>query len=364
MKKFYSILILGLVGLAVVLFYRSIASPINVALIGNFEEERYNFETNSIIAARIAEKDINYKNGIRGKATRLIIRNDDFTNIEETVKFLKDNKVEAVITTATSNDLVKLKSKFDENKIVCLSVGATASTLSGQNDYIYRIFPDDKKEVKKLLEYLEANNTASEICIIYSSSNLEYKNSVERNIKEFGGKILFSESHSSNALEYVPGNIELMKGKPILIVASARETGIVLQRLKKYGIEGNNFGLSWSADYNLRSYGGRAAESFIFTNPIDFLGSDADCRHLTEELKKYNKDNGLIPSGIYKAYMVLKKAYEGRQDKHITLKEALDSIHEYEGLSFDEYGDSKEEQYIFTLEEGQFVKLGGKKNEN
>lgn len=361
MKKIYLIFTLGLVGLCIILFYRTLTDPIKIAIIGNFQEERYNFETNSIIAARIAEKDVNVGNSVRGRKTKLIIRSDDFADVKATEDFLLKNKVDAVITSALSSDLIKLKPVFDENKIVCLSTGATTSTLSGQDDYIYRVIPDDKKEVNKLLRYLEGNYKKKELTIIYTTSNEEYKKSVEKSIESLGGKITLSESSSEEPLNYVPKNIEAMKNNPVLILASARDTAIIVQRLKKYGIEGNNVGMSWSGDYNLRSYGGKAIEGFKFVNPVDFSKTDGIYGQLTEKLKEYSKENGIIPSGVYEAYLIIKEAYEVKQSRHITLKQALDSIKEYkysnEKTIFDKYGDSTGEEYIFTLKDGQFIKV-------
>lgn len=368
MKRIYLFFILVLAALCTVLFLKNIKNPVKIALIGNFEEERYNFETNSIIAARIAEKDINSANGIMGKKTELIIKNDDFSDIEKTMKFIKDNEIDAIITTAESRELVKLKKGLDENKVVCISVGATADSLSRKNDYIYRIFPDDEKEIQYLLKYLDSNNLNKDIVIIHKNSNLEYEKSVENNIKKFGSRVALVENITNDSVDYIPQNVDAMKGKSILILASARESALIAQKLRKYDVNENLFGLSWSGDFNLKSYGGTAVEGFRFITPVDFSQSGGEYAELTGKLREYNKENGIIPSGVYEAYMLIKKASEEKADKHITLKEALDRIKEYEGASgissYDECGDSKGKEYIFAMENGQFTKLGGSENED
>jgi ABC-type branched-subunit amino acid transport system substrate-binding protein len=368
MKKVYLSLFIGLIILCAVLFYRNLTNPKNVVLLGNFEEERYNFETNSIIAARIAEKDINDNGGIKGRKTKLIIKNDDFENPEETIKFLKEQKAEAVITTTTSGDLLKLKAYLDEEKIVCMSMGATASSLSKMNDYIYRLMPDDENEIKLLLNHLQESGMQEKIVVIYNQANLEYKKSVEANISRLGGKVVFEDTWNEDPIDYKPSNLEIMKDKPILILASARDTAFVSQKLSQQGISGMNFGLSWSADNNLNSYGGKTVEGFKFISPVDFTSKDGDYGRLAERLKGYKKSNGLIPCGVYEAYMLIKNAYDIKSDRHITLKEALDKGVGYnnteEHKRFDEFGDSLGKEFIFTIKDGKFIKIGGSSNES
>lgn len=366
MKKVYIVLLTVLIALSVIFTYRSLSSPIKVALIGNFEEERYNFETNSIIAGRIAEKDINDSMGIRGKNTELIIRNDNLQDPMKTVEFLKKNNIEVIITTNSSEELVKFKPYLDKDKIVCISVGSTAATLSGINDYIYRILPDDTKELKTLADYLIAQGSEKDISIVYNSGNLEYKNSVEKVIESIGGRVVIADTWIEDSINYMPSNAEVMRDKPVLIIAPARDAGIIAQKLK--AVTKKVYGLSWSGDNNLLVYGGKAVEGLEFTSPVDFTSVTGHYGALSTRLKEYKKSNGLIPDGVYQAYMLIRDAYKEKLEKHITLKEALDSGKVYEGTDdyakLDEYGDSTSGEYIFTVKDGKFIKIGGSGYEN
>lgn len=368
MKKIYTALLLALIILCAGLFYMNIKKPVKVVLLGNFEDERYNFTTSSVVAARIAEKDINDRMGIRGKSTELIVKNDTFDDPDATIKFLKDNKVEAVITTAASQDLLKLKPYLDKNKIVCLSVGATSSSLSKMNDYIFRILPDDNNEVKAFLSYIETNKLNKDIVVIYNANNYEYKNSVCGNLQKLGANIVAEDYWYFDSVNYNPNSVEIMKNKTILILGSARDTAFIVQNLKKRDITGNIFGLSWSGDNYLKSYGGRAIDGFKFITPVDLSSSSEKYVDLTNKLNNFNKSNGLLPAGVYEAYLVIKNGYEEKYEKHISLKESLDIYRTYQGLdgdlAFDEYGDSTGREYIYQVKGGKFVKLGGVDNES
>lgn len=359
MKKIYTVLLLIVIVLSVVLFYINLTSPIKIALISNFEDERYSFSTSSIIAGRIAESDINKSNGIRGKKTELVVRDDDFKKPEDTVKFLKDNKIEVIITTEASKDLLQLKPYLEQNKIACISVGATSTSLSGQNDYIYRMLPDDEKEVKAFFDWLAASNMDKNIVLIYDKSNLEYKNSIESSITKLGGRIVFQESWGEDSVNYIPSNPQVMKDNPILILGAPRHTALVVQKLREFGVKSRIFGTSWSGDSYLLSYGGRPVDGFTLTTPVDFSSSDKKALELANKLKVYKKGTGLIPNGVYEAYKIIKKAYEDKYEQHITLKEALDKS-DY----FDKYGDSKDKELIFTVKNGEFVKVGGSSSES
>lgn len=366
MKKVYVALLTLLITLSVIFIYKSLSSPIKVALIGNFEEERYNFETNSIIAGRIAEKYINENRGVRGKGTKLIIRNDNLMEPEKTIEFLKKNNIEAIISTNNSEELMRIKHYLDENKIVCMSVGSTTSSLTGKDDYIYRLVPDDEKELKAMADYLTSKSTGKDIVLVYNQINLEYINSVKRVIENFGINVISEEGWVGNALNYIPSDYARIKDKPVLILAPARDTGILAQKLKP--LTSNLYALSWSADNNLLVYGGRAVEGLKFTSPVDFNSKEGHYGILSERLKEYSKDNGFIPNGVYQAFIIMKNAYELKAERHLTLKQALDSGAVCNGLDkftrLDAYGDATMEEYIFTVENGRFVKIGGRSYES
>lgn len=368
MKKVYALLIVLLVGLSLALFYINLKRPVKIALVGNFEEERYNFVTSSVIAGRIAESDINNAEGIRGRNIELSIRDDNFNNPEATIKYLRDNKIEAIVTTATSEEVLKLKPYLDKYKIVCMSVGATSSALKGQDDYVYRMLPDDIKEVETLFQYLQGNNFNTDFAIIYSSSNKQYENSVKGNIIKLGGKVSYEDGVGDDSVYYTASNIDALKNKTILILASARDTAFVVQRLKERGVATNIYSLSWSGDKNLIYYGGKSVENLKLVSPVSLSKSDGKYEVLTKKLKAYGRDNGLIPCGVYEAIMVLQKGYEDKYEKHITLKESIDRINNFygvlDGVIFDKYGDIKGNEYMFTVKDKQFIKVGGSSIEN
>ncbi|ERI94512.1 ligand-binding protein, receptor family [Clostridiales bacterium oral taxon 876 str. F0540] len=367
MKKTYTILLAALILLSTAMFYINFKTPIKIALIGNLEEEKYNFSTSSIITARIAEKEINEKQGIKGRSTQLIIKDDNFKDPQETIKFLKKNNIEAIISTSNSEEILRLKPYLDENKIVCFSVGATSSELSEKDDYIYSMFPNDEKEVKTLIDYLNNNNLPKDIVIISTETNKNYKDSIGRSIKKFGGNVAFEESWTNDPIKYIPNNIEGMKGKTILILSPARDTAIILQKLDNHGLN-NIFGLSWSGDENLISYGGKTVQNFRFISPVNFAQSEGKYAELTDKLKAYGKSNGMLPAGVYKACYILKEAYTKERDKHITLKEAIDRTDKFDVLDsnivFSKYGDHGGNEYIFTVNNGKFTKLGGTEGES
>jgi branched-chain amino acid transport system substrate-binding protein len=368
MKKVYLVLLLILIVFSVGLFYTNLKAPIKIALLGKFEEERYDFVTSSVIAARISEKEINDKQGIRGQNVELVIKDDDFSNPEATIEYLLKNKIEAIITTATSEEIVKLKPYLDKNKIVCISVFATSSTLNNKNDYIYRILPDDSNEVKTLFDYLNKNNIKKDFAVIYSNLNNQYKDSVIKNIENLNGKVSFEESFGDYSLNYTPSNIDAVKNKTVVILASARDTALILQRLNHVGIVNNIFGLDWSGDKNLIYYGGKSVENFKFITPANLTKTGGKYGEFTQMLKQYNQDNGLIPYGVYNAFAILKKGYEDKYKNHITLKEAIDRNHTFQDIDgkfiYNNYGDVQSEEYIFTAKGSEFIKIGGSSDES
>lgn len=363
MKKVYIILTSFLMILSISLFYAGMRKPIKIALIGNFEEERSGFEASSIIPARIAEKDINSKLGILGRSTELVIINSDFKNPEEIIESLRKENIEAVITTASSSDLSILKPYLDKNRIVAISATATSHFLSSSKDYLYKMPPDDSREVSALLRYLDKSKVGKKFAVISQENNKEYANSVEDIILSKGGQVSYKDNIVGDSMVYVPKNLKgIQECDVLLILAAPKNTAFLLQNLRKNNVTTPIVGLSWCGDYNLLYYGGKALENFVFVTPIDFTLKTGKYDMLTKKLEgTYNKKNGLIPVGVYEAYTILSQAYSEKFKSHLTLKEALDKNNIYTGINdekkFDEYGDSLGAEYIFTIKDGDFVKL-------
>lgn len=339
--------------------------PIKIALLADFFQDSRGFVTSSSIGAKIAEEDINKNNGINGKKVKVVLKNTDFSNPKALCEELVKNNIEAVVTTANSENLYNLKPYLDEYNILCISSSSTATSLSNIDDNIYRLSPDDTKEVSTLLNHIEKLGLEKKFVLISGKSNEEFKNSVKNEIIKYGGSIMLDESWDENVTTYKLSDIQVMNNADaIIILAQSKDCGLLVQNLKNNGVESLMTAFSWSADFNLINYGGKQIEDFIVLSPVDFTSNQKEYIEFDEKLKYYNKKDGLLSNGVYKAFIIFKQVYEKKYKDHITIKEAFNNCEEFDVLGdkieLDEYGDYTGMDYILVVKHGEFTKLEDK----
>lgn len=366
MKKVYGLLIILLTLLFGVFILLKINTPVKIALIGDFEEERNSFCTTSLFAARIAEEQINKDKGIFGRKIKIIIKDTNFSDTKNLFDELKKENVELIISTATSENLVKIRPFLKDYNMICLSANATATSLSATEDNIYKLLPDDAEEVQALFKHLDKNNIEKNFTIVYNKDNKEYVTSVENEILKRGGRISYKITWQ-NHYEMFEVNYpqEIMNSSAILTLCSATESAFVAQKLNMIGIKNKPiFSFSWSGDYNLIEYGGKSIEGFTLVTPVDISSKYGQYDALEKELTSFNKKNSMITATTYEAILIARDIYEEKFTKHKSLKSILSDREAFEGIeskiTFDKYGDSKRKEYILRVNQGEFSKVEDK----
>ena len=366
MKKIYGLLAILLTLLFGVFILLKINTPVKIALIGDFEEEGNSFCTTSLFAARIAEGQINKDKGIFGRKIKIIIKNTNFSDTETLFEELKKENVELIISTATSENLVKIEPFLKKYDMICISANATATSLSGIEDNIYKLLPDDAEEVQALFDHIEKANIEKNFTIIYNKENKEYVTSVENEIVKRGGRISYKITWQEH-YELFQANYpqEIANSSAILTLCSATESAFVAQKLNMIGIKNKPiFSFSWSGDYNLIDYGGKSIEGFTVVTPIDISSKYGHYDELEKELARFNKKNSMITATTYEAIYIARDIYGEKFTKHKSLKSILSDREGFEGIeskiSFDKYGDSKRKEYILRVNKGEFSKVEDK----
>ncbi len=363
MKRVYVYLAILLTLLSGAFIFIKINAPIKIALVGDFEEERSAFDATSILASRIAEQEIN-RRGILDKKIEVVIKNTDFKNLDKLFNDIKKEKIEIIISTGNSENLKSIEPYLKKLNIMCISPNATSIFMSQKDNNIYKILPDDSKEINKLMEYLDYNNIPKEFYVIYNKDNISYVNSVKEEIKAQKGKIIGENTWNDYCELYEIKNIETIKKSPgVLILSSATESAFIVQKLRMAGINDKLIiGFSWNGDFKLIENGGNAVEGVKIITPIDLSEESNRYERLNSKLKEFDKHNSMIAAGTYEAVMVAGQAYEYKLKHHCTLKEAFDKKKIYElwednTIVFDKYGDSQREEYLFYIKDHQFSKM-------
>ncbi|MGC9051066.1 ABC transporter substrate-binding protein [Pyrobaculum sp.] len=109
-------------------------------------------------AARLAEQDVNaYLTKINATfRVRVVVADTaaDPTKALDQMKALHSRGVKFYVV-RTSGEVRTMKPYADENKLVTISISSTAPALAIPNDYIFRLPPDDNKQVRAISKILQ-----------------------------------------------------------------------------------------------------------------------------------------------------------------------------------------------------------------
>lgn len=113
----------------------------------------------------------NREGGYHGKSFKLIIRTADGlwgTGSKETVKFVYDDEVTAIITAVDGRNAHLAEQVITKSQVVQIATRATDETLSQAFvPWFFRVLPDDRQQAKALIDELSANHGINKVSLIY-----------------------------------------------------------------------------------------------------------------------------------------------------------------------------------------------------
>ena len=147
----------------------------------------------------------------------------------------------------------------------------------------------------------------------------------------------------------------------VVIVASALDTAMLAQQIRKVGSKVVLAASEWSSTEQLLELGGKAVEGMILSQFFDRESSDPAYIAFRDH---YREQFGRLPgfAGVraYDAAMVVLEALQQRR-RDESLKEAVLRIRTFQGLqgslTFDDFGDVEGRTILTTVREGNFKVL-------
>ena len=142
-----------------------------------------------------AQLEINQNGGLNGKPVVVQIANDDNdadTALEIANKFVKDEKIAAVIGHNSSNISLVTAPKYQEGQLVMITPTSSAENLPKLGDYIFRATPSTRNLAQPLADY--AVNTLGKtniaICVDSKSDSItSFKDEFTWSVFNHGAKI-------------------------------------------------------------------------------------------------------------------------------------------------------------------------------
>lgn len=320
---------------------------------------------------QLAVEKINAAGGIAGRKIELIIR-DDFGMPEkaQTVdsELIKEGAI-AIIGHATSAQTLAGLKVTNPAKVVMMGPTISTPKLSGLDDYFFRVHPSFKNSSEAFAQYIYGQMDITRMAVIYDKDNLEYckiySTTFDDKFRSLGGNITGETTFSSVAQpDFSPLLSKLCESKAegLLIIASDIDTALIAQRVRLMGWQVPLFCSAWGQTETLISNGGQAVEGMKLEQAYALTSQSSTFIDFQSRYKaRFGNEPSFGAAYSYETALVLADALKKTKGNKNGLKQALQEIHNFQGLidtfSFDKFGDVERPRYLSVIRNGKFVKV-------
>lgn len=345
--------------------------PIQVGFAGELTGKHADLGVQGRNGAQLAVETINAAGGVASRSVELVVRDDLGTpeGAQAADRALIDAGVVAIIGHMTSAQTMSALPVTEEAGLVLFSPTASTSDLSGLDDHFFRTAPVNSAEAHALARHVHRQRGLTRMAVIYDADNATYSQTYWAAFVEvyraLGGQVT-GEASFSSAEEPDFGLLvaELQAGDPdgLLIVASAFDTALIAQQTRISGWQISLFATGWAQTETLLQNGGRAVEGLEIAVTYN---SNSQAPAFLDFQARYQARFGHAPTFAaayaYEAMLMLAAALERTRGRAEGLRQALLGPRDFEGLvgdiSLDEYGDVVRSNFMFRIQDGQFVTL-------
>jgi branched-chain amino acid transport system substrate-binding protein len=294
-------------------------------------------------------------------------------------RFASEFGVELVVGGVTTDEALALIPVVEEEKIVCLSPSASASSLTGKSPYFFRLFATDEIEGSTAARYLYDARSARSVLVITDDST--FSRGLEAEFRQhyqlrLGGTIVATihdelEWWKRKATDMVNAH----EPDAVYVVGHAEHIVATLELLDKIGFEGVKCTTSAVYLAELLDSSNPALEGVFF--PLTALRS---CEQEDERaiecpfVERYKREFGSAPD-FYAAHgydamrVALRALVEARSVDVNDLRRYMRiGLREFDGvtgtIAFDERGDVRRYPIMHTIRNGRVVSCSWLRDQN
>ncbi len=318
----------------------------------------------------LAVEEINRAGGINGRPVSLIIKDDkqDAATARLVVKELLSENVAAIIGHMTSSMSSVTVPIINEGKVLMLSPTTSTNSLTGQDDYFFRVYPASATAATRMARHVFESMNISKMVVIYDTGNLSYTESLYIHFKNayesLGGKIVSAITYKSGPdIQFMQLAEQIITNNPegLFILANAMDTAMLCQQLSKINSLPPVVTGEWSATQDILEFGGKSVEGIRFYHTFNknYTGNDF-LKFRAAFKKRFGAEAGFAASHAYDATRVIIEALKKNEDT-ARLKETILNIGTFAGLQgklvFDSYGDVEKSHFLMTIHDNRFQTL-------
>lgn len=279
-------------------------------------------------------------------------------------KLVYQDNVKLIIGALASNITLAISPIAEREKVLLLSPGSSADSISYAGDYIFRIAPTDRYDGKFLAETIKNKYGIDFTAVIYLNNSFGrgLYDIFQKNYEKLGGQIILAEPflQGENNFRITLEKIKNLRLNSLLLVANTIENIVVLRQIKELNINVQIFAPSTFNDPKILEEAGSLAEGVVFS-AASFAGikNQPNVEKFLEEFKmEYDRVPTTFSAYGYDALIILSHLIREHGMKVESIKKGLYSLKNYQGasgeLSFDQNGDAQVQLSLFTVSENSF----------
>jgi branched-chain amino acid transport system substrate-binding protein len=316
----------------------------------------------------LAVEQINTAGGIQGRPIELLVRDDqhDPEIAKQVDQDLIDAGVAAIIGHLTSAMSMAAVPLVNEEQMVLISPTTSTNELTGLDDYFLRVCPSSNTQTDQLARYAFTTMGLRKIASVYDLSNRAFAEGLYQNFKtqfeNMGGTLVHTTTFTSGEpISYLTltRNLLDVEADGLFIVASALDTALLCQQLRKENVDIPIISSAWAFTPDIIRHGGSAVEGLIFSEAYYKESKHPDYLAFQREFRnRFGHEPGFAGTFSYEAARVVFTAL-AQTDDSSRLKEVIIAHQVFAGLQgqirIDRYGDAQRKRFVITIKNGQFV---------
>ena len=320
----------------------------------------------------LAVEEIN-KEGIDGKKIELV-KKDNKSDASEatnaTIQLINQDKVSAIVGSATSGNTTASIQLAQDNKIPMITPSGTAEPITFDkgklNDYLFRTCFIDPTQGTVAAEFASSNLNVKNAAILFDSSS-DYakglKNAFIETFKKNGGTILGEEAYMAKDTDF-RSQLTNIKGKNpefVYIPGYYEEVGLILKQAKEIGLDVPFMGGDgYDSPTLVELAGADALNKTYFTNHYSSNDTDEKIQNFVKafEDKNGSKPNAFNALGYDTGYLLADAIKRAGGGDSVKIKEALESTSGLDlvtgtGFKFDDKHNPVKSVAIINFDNGE-----------
>lgn len=300
----------------------------------------------------LAVKEINAAGGINGQLIEVVYEDgacDAKIASNAGNKLINIDKVVAIIGGLCTGETMTVAPVAEQNKVIMISPGSTAPSVTNGGDYIFRVVPSDNFQGKYAAEFIYNALGKRKAAVLYGM--IDYTEAIAKvfsdEFKKLGGEVVVTDSFLKDSRDLKTQLTKIKdSGADILYFSSYTEAGVIgLKQAQELKIEAQIFGIEAFDDPKFRTAPG--SDGVLYTLPFSPSNDAFKIKYLTETARK---DMPVYVSQTYDAMNILADVMKEVGTDPEAIKNALYKVQDYDGVSgkigFDKNGDMLSADYV------------------